>query len=580
MNIKKSFLALVNCLSVLAFAACTPSAPEAVTANGRVEVVFESPREEIVGGARLAPAVESWDGFGETVAVHGDVLVIGASEWNMCGPGSAYVYRRSGEEWQPEQQLMPSDREAIMQQAWRYEGQRFGTAVAIGDNLIAVGAPGNAYPTEREPGEFVAGAVYLFEYDGRSWVETAALTGEPLEQEPAQTKVTSSACPSRMKPRSFGALVALDGETVAVGGDARGDTVYIFQRGENGWQEQARIPLPGLTGRELHMVSMDLAGDTLAVSAFYASPQPDRPHFLAGNVTVYVFERNGGAWTETLRFQPEGETELHFFREVNVGAAVALGSGAGQADLLAVGLPGFPDWSGVQEHVGMFGVNPDPEMFTLPASNRQTGAVYLFERAENGGWSQQATLKPAGWQDAPGPGALWSGIPAVAEAEQGSSEGGGYPAGQPPPPPLPPLGGRAYDETVASPAGQPPPPGGSGAEELDSPDPGGFWASTGLTVPVVFPGDLYSVDPEVTFFGATVDLDGNRLAVTAGFANATYVFERQGQDWVYLFSVTPETQAPFWEDFAQVVRISGDTLLLGTPSEFGNSAYVFTLPQP
>jgi hypothetical protein len=32
-----------------------------------------------------------------------------------------------------------------------------------------------------------------------------------------------------------------------------------------------------------------------------------------------------------------------------------------------------------------------------------------------------------------------------------------------------------------------------------------------------------------------------------------------------------------WEDFAQVVAINGDTLLLGTPGEFGNSAYVFNL---
>jgi hypothetical protein len=212
--------------------------------------------------------------------------------------------------------------------------------------------------------------------------------------------------------------------------------------------------------------------------------------------------------------------------------------------------------------VGMSGVNPDPELLRLPKSNRQTGAVYLFERAENGGWSQQATLKPAGWQDAPGPGTLWSGIMAAAEAEQGSSEGGGYPAGQPPPPP------------------PPPPPGGSATEEQDSPDPGFSLVGPGLMGPVVFPGHLYSADPEVTFFGATVDLDRNRLAVTAGFANATYVFERQGRDWVYLFSVTPETQSQFWEDSAQVVRISGDSLLLGTPSEFGNSAYVFTLPQP
>jgi hypothetical protein len=94
----------------------------------------------------------------------------------------------------------------------------------------------------------------------------------------------------------------------------------------------------------------------------------------------------------------------------------------------------------------------------------------------------------------------------------------------------------------------------------------------------VFPGDVYSENPEISFFGATVDLDENLLAVTAGYANATYVFERQGQDWVYQFRIVPRAEAPGpWEDFAQVVTISGETVLLGTPGEFGNSAYVFDL---
>lgn len=94
----------------------------------------------------------------------------------------------------------------------------------------------------------------------------------------------------------------------------------------------------------------------------------------------------------------------------------------------------------------------------------------------------------------------------------------------------------------------------------------------------VFPGHLFSEAPEISFFGATVDLDQNQLAVTAGFANATYIFERRDEDWVYRFSITPGQQKEeLWEDSAQVVAISGRTLLLGTPSEFGNSAYVFRL---
>jgi len=221
---------------------------------------------------------------------------------------------------------------------------------------------------------------------------------------------------------------------------------------------------------------------------------------------------------------------------VNVGASVSLGGEAEEANLLAIGLPGFPDWTGdlnpflIGVNPEQMGVNPE-QMPEFPLSNRQTGAVYLFERTEDG-WSRQATLKPTGWETPPGPGAFPSFPTHLEEGQENSDEKGS-----------------------------------------------GFLSSTDLS-DFVFPGDLWSEYPEVTFFGATVDLDGNQLAVTAGFANATYVFERSSAGWVYRFSIKPvHEKVEIWEDYAQIVKISGPTLLLGTPGEFGNSAYVFDLEQ-
>jgi hypothetical protein len=131
----------------------------------------------------------------------------------------------------------------------------------------------------------------------------------------------------------------------------------------------------------------------------------------------------------------------------------------------------------------MFGVSPENPK--IPESYHKTGAIYIFKRHENGDWNEQAILKPAGWENPPGPGTLFSGAPSTTDDEQGM-----------------------IDEAT-------------------------FYAS------VVFPGDVFSEDPQTSFFGATVDLDGKRLAVTAGFANATYVFDHPGQDWVYRFSITP-----------------------------------------
>jgi hypothetical protein len=63
------------------------------------------------------------------------------------------------------------------------------------------------------------------------------------------------------------------------------------------------------------------------------------------------------------------------------------------------------------------------------------------------------------------------------------------------------------------------------------------------------------------------------LALVSTFANAVYVFDRQGSDWVYPYLVTP---APgFGDDFQRrTVAISGDSLLLGSPGELGGG-YLF-----
>jgi hypothetical protein len=372
--------------------------------------------------------------------------------------------------------------------------------------MIAVGAPGNASPAA---GGYT-GAVYLFEYDGQAWIEKAKLTSGRLDLETLQRKADPSLC-RRMNPRIYGAHVALEGDTLAVGGDSSTNSVYIYQRGENGWGEQARLAIPGMPERELTMASMDLVGDTLALSALYSLPQAETDLLLPGKVIVYIFERNEDSWGESFRFTPEeGEMDLLFLPEVNVGASVAISGEAGQADLLAIGLPGFPDWTG-EVDPALIGVGADQPEF--PESNRKAGAVYLFERGEDGGWEPQATLRPAGWENPPGPGSMKSMNPSSTEKSA-----------------------------------------------------------------FVFPGDLFSADPEISFFGATVDLDGDRLAVTAGFANATYVFERQGQDWEYHFRIIPTRVGEgLWEDYAQIVAIGGCSVLLGTPGEFGNSAYVFDL---
>ena len=490
----------------------------------QIEIPLESPGAVLEGVFVLDLPDLVWDGFGEVVDVKGDVLVVGAAEWNQCGPGSAYVYRRSGQEWRQEARLITSDLADFEAQASDFASQRLGTSVALGEGIVAVGAPGNTDAFT----DGYDGAVHLYEFDGESWVETAKLTTE--QPDSAEIKFGMDAF-ARFRPSLFGSLVAMDGDTLAVGGDSGAQSVYVYQRNEDGWQEQARLQIPGRPGKELYMASMDLFGDTLALSAFYVLPFDAQKLdlMMIGNVVVYVFERTGETWKESFHFvSEEGDEDLIFLPEVNVGASVALGGAAGQAELMAVGLPGFPDWSQVKENDALLGANPE-NVPDFPDSNRQAGAVYLFERSEHG-WKQTTIMRPAGWEDPPGVGLIPSWIPATPEGEQRepSEEDGVLIA----------AGGGAY----------------------------------------VFPGHIYSEKPEISFFGATVDLDGEQLAVTAGYANGTYVFERQGEEWFYRYRLYPDqSRETGSEDFAQVVSIDGCTLLLGTPGEFGGTAHVFDI---
>jgi hypothetical protein len=93
------------------------------------------------------------------------------------------------------------------------------------------------------------------------------------------------------------------------------------------------------------------------------------------------------------------------------------------------------------------------------------------------------------------------------------------------------------------------------------------------------PGALpfFSSDPAAAFFGSSVDIEGSRLAVIATFANTVDIFERQGQDWIYRFRISPGTA--YGDDFQlRTVAMSGSVLAQGSPGELGGGEiFIFDL---
>jgi len=160
------------------------------------------------------------DEFGNSVAVSGDVIIVGAWDDDDIGwnGGSAYVFEHGARgAWTQAAKLLPSDGRFLM---------NFGYSVAVSADLALIGAPGGDGQVEW------SGAAYIFERtaDG-DWLEVEKLFAGDGENSD-----------------SFGFSVALDGDTALVG--ARGDddhgqasgSAYVFVRDWDGtWSEVAKL---------------------------------------------------------------------------------------------------------------------------------------------------------------------------------------------------------------------------------------------------------------------------------------------------------------------------------------------------
>jgi len=149
--------------------------------------VFRLKGEIWVQDAYLKAATpESYNNFGEAVAMSGARIVVGAPRESSDATGvngdeanddaqysgAAYVFRRDGNVW---------SREAFLKASNTTSEDRFGTAVAIDGERIAVGAPredSNAFGINGDQASedmTQAGAAYSFVFDGATWSQDAYL---------------------------------------------------------------------------------------------------------------------------------------------------------------------------------------------------------------------------------------------------------------------------------------------------------------------------------------------------------------------------------------------------------------------
>ncbi|MGC1378892.1 MAG: hypothetical protein WA821_21855, partial [Anaerolineales bacterium] len=324
-----------------------------------------------------ASNTEAGDYFGQSVALSGDTLAVGTwhesssttgvngnqADNSALHSGAVYVFTRSGTAWSQQAYVKASNAEA---------DDKFGQSVALSGDTLAVGAPGESSDATGVNGdqannlETRAGAVYVFTRSGTAWSQQAYV------------KASNTQYNAR-----FGGSVALDGDTLAVGGAA--EMVYVFTRSGTTWSQQAYLK-SSYTGPDyLFGESVALSGDTLAVGAPGESSNAtgvngnQADYSVPGSGAVYVFTRNGVDWSQQAYVKASNTDYGDWF-----GWSVAL-----SGDTLAVGA--------YYEDSRATGANGDQADNSAP----NAGAVYVFTRS-GATWSQQAYVKasntyPSNW---------------------------------------------------------------------------------------------------------------------------------------------------------------------------------------
>ncbi|MDW8071591.1 MAG: hypothetical protein RMK79_08970 [Anaerolineae bacterium] len=283
-------------------ATCTPDVP-----SGSAYIFRRVPGSTIWTSVKRLSAGDDQpcDWFGYAVAIDGDTVVVGAPRSDLSDrqdAGAVYVFRRDkggSNNWGQATKLTATQ---------PYTADRFGTAVTIAGDVIAVGAPRANVGSRLD-----AGLVYIFYRDlinPDQW---------------AQGKVISVSTSDRAAYDRFGSSLALNNETLVVGAPQPGyvhpkdpnqnvrpktGVAYVFERnqpGENQWGQMQKLVAPDGIENDQFGACIHIAGDTIAVGAH--QPGSSSWSIPPGPGAAYVFERNLGGddqWEQRAKLSAAG----------------------------------------------------------------------------------------------------------------------------------------------------------------------------------------------------------------------------------------------------------------------------------
>ncbi|MEZ6082960.1 MAG: FG-GAP repeat protein [Phycisphaerae bacterium] len=241
----------------------TPSGSGAVQDSG-VAYVFREEGGDWVQIAKLeGNDANEDDGFGTSVAIDGDTVLIGAIYDRDLVPvgGSAYIFREVGGVWQEIAKLTPDD---------GVVAELFGFGVALDGNTAVVGAQFGKTMDSTE-----TGSVYIFREIGGAWQQMTELLAD-----------------DGMAFDLFGFGLGIDGDFVLVGSpySGIGGAAYLFEESAGNWQQIRKFTPPDPDSSDDFGTYVAIQGNLLAVGA------PGDNENGAGSGAAYLTRQFGGDW--------------------------------------------------------------------------------------------------------------------------------------------------------------------------------------------------------------------------------------------------------------------------------------------
>ncbi len=283
-------------LAVGDFSAYRASSPG--VREGSVDVYKRTDAGWVLHQRLFSPVPQHGGMFGRRVALdsQGGQLLVGVPQWSDSQgdsgseyfvSGRAYLFDLSGEQWAHSltlRPLIPNSPDHSGQNAGTFRHQRFGYAVEVEGDRMAIGAPQAATISPSVAPVVVSGLTYTYRKVGGQWTIDQIIEPPQIEW--------------GFRWNFFGTRLDLDSDRLVVSGYLGTEgKVFLFERSSAGWVLEADFssPLPGagFVSREFGY-SLSLDGDRLAVG----TPSWDCSNAVCPSV-VAIFEKQGQNWLQT-----------------------------------------------------------------------------------------------------------------------------------------------------------------------------------------------------------------------------------------------------------------------------------------